>query len=71
MATGRPFLLAFKNIVEATGAVQDISNNSDISRQHLQRILSGNENPTLETLASALNAVGLTIEFKPVSVGGN
>ena len=55
------FLLALKNIVEATAAVQDFSNNSDISRQHLQQILSGSENLTLETLASALNTVGLTI----------
>ena len=59
------FLLALKNIVEATGSTQKIANKSNISRQHLYRILSGDDNPTLETLTSVLQAVGLTIDFKP------
>ncbi|MEM6866815.1 MAG: transcriptional regulator [Cyanobacteria bacterium P01_C01_bin.121] len=61
------FLLALKNIVDARGSVHGIANEADISRQHLHRLLSGNGNPTLETLASVLNAVGLTIDFRPVS----
>jgi len=62
------FLLALKNLVEATGSTKKVANDSNISRQHLYRILSGNGNPTLETLTSVLQAVGLTIDFKPVSV---
>ncbi len=62
------FLLALKNVVEAKGSTQTIANESNISRQHLYRILSGEGNPTLDTLSSVLQAVGLTIDFKPVSI---
>ena len=62
------FLLALKNVVEATGSTQTVANESNISRQHLYRILSGDGNPTLDTLTSVLQAVGLTIDFKPVSI---
>ena len=62
------FLLALKNVIEARGSTQTIANESNISRQHLYRILSGEENPTLDTLASVLQAVGLTIDFKPVAI---
>jgi probable addiction module antidote protein len=62
------FLLALKNVVEAKGSTQAIANKSKISRQHLYRILSGDGNPTLDTLISILQAVGLTINFQPVSV---
>lgn len=62
------FLLALKNVVEATGSTQTVADESNISRQHLYRILSGDGNPTLDTLTSVLQAVGLTIDFKPVSI---
>lgn len=60
------FLLALKNLVEATGAMQTVANEAKISRQHLYRMLSEEGNPTLETLTSVLQAVGMTIDFKPV-----
>ena len=60
------FLLALKNVIDATGAVKAIATDADISRQHLHRLLSGNGNPTLETTVSILNAVGLTIDIKPL-----
>lgn len=60
------FLLALKNVVDAAGAVKDIAEDADISRQHLHRLLSGNGNPTLETTVSILNAVGITLDFKPI-----
>ena len=61
------FLLALKNIVDAKGPLQEVASDADVSRQHLHRLLSGTGDPTLETLASVLNAVGLTIDFKPLS----
>ncbi len=60
------FLLALKNVVDATGAMQTVANEANISRQHLYRMLSEEGNPTLETLTSVLQAVGMTIDFKPV-----
>jgi probable addiction module antidote protein len=62
------FLLALKNVVEAKGAVQQVANDARVSRQHLHRLFSGQGNPTLETLASLLKAVGLTIDFKPMAM---
>ena len=62
------FLLALKNVVEANGSMGAIASESNVSRQHLYRMLSGNGNPTLDTLTSVLQAVGLTIDFKPVTV---
>ena len=62
------FLLALKNVVEANGSTGAIASESNVSRQHLYRMLSGNGNPTLDTLTSVLQAVGLTIDFKPVTV---
>ena len=61
------FLLALKNVVEAKSSTQAVANQSNISRQHLYRMLSGDGNPTLDTLTSVLQAVGLTIDFKPAS----
>lgn len=60
------FLLALKNVVEATRTIQTVANEANISRQHLYRILSEEGNPTLETLTSILSAVGITIDFKPL-----
>ena len=59
------FLLALKNVVDATGAMQTVADEAKISRQHLYRMLSEEGNPTLETLTSVLQAVGMTIDFKP------
>ncbi|NET36634.1 MAG: transcriptional regulator [Cyanothece sp. SIO1E1] len=62
------FLLALKNIVEATQVMQEAADDdTDVSTQPLHRCLSGNGIPTIETLALVLNAVGLTIDFKPLS----
>lgn len=61
------FLLALKNVVDATETLQENSSRSDISKHHLQQMLVEDDNPTLETLAAVLKAVQLTIEFKPVS----
>jgi probable addiction module antidote protein len=60
------FLLALKNVVNATGTMQTMANEAKISRQHLYRMLSEEGNPTLETLTSVLQAVGMTIDFKPL-----
>ena len=60
------FLLALKNVVAATEEIQTVANEANISLQHLSQILSEEGNPTLETLTSVLNAVGITIDFKPL-----
>ena len=60
------FLLALKNVVDATGEMQTVVNNAHISPQKLSQILSEEENPTLETLTSVLHKVGITLDFVPL-----
>ncbi len=60
------FLLALKNVVDATGEMQTVVKNANISPQKLSQIFSEEENPTLETLTSVLHAVGITIDFVPL-----
>ena len=60
------FLLALKNVVDATGEMQTVVNNANISLQKLSQILSEEENLTLETLTSVLLSVGITLDFVPI-----
>jgi probable addiction module antidote protein len=59
------FLLALKNVVEASGSIGKTARKTKITRQHLYKILSGEGNPTLDTLASVLSSVGLSLNFSP------
>ena len=59
------FLLALKNVIEASGTIGKTAHKTKISRQHLYKILSGEGNPTLKTLTSVLSSVGLSINFSP------
>ena len=59
------FLLALKNVIEASGSIGKTARKTKITRQHLYKILSGEGNPTLDTLTSFLNSVGLSINFSP------
>ncbi len=61
------FLLALKNIVDAKVSISELANKSQISRQHLHLLFSGKGNPTVETLASILQVLDLSIDFKPLS----
>ena len=61
------FLLALKNVVAAKNATHTVVKNRNLE-QWLDRILQEEENPSLGTLTSVLQAVGLTIDFKPVSM---
>jgi probable addiction module antidote protein len=61
------FLLALRNIVEASGSIAKSARKTKITRQHLYKILSGKGNPTLDTLASVLSSVGLSLNFIPAN----
>ncbi|WP_299413912.1 transcriptional regulator [Acaryochloris sp. IP29b_bin.148] len=65
------FLLALKNVLQANGKVKDIATEADITRHHLYRLLSEDGSPTLATLVAVLNAVGLSIDFKPAPEGNS
>jgi probable addiction module antidote protein len=55
-------LNAFKSVLEAQG-FSKISKKSGISRRALYKAFSKNGNPTLETLHSLLEAIGISILF--------
>ena len=59
------FLLALRNVVEASGNISAVANQSGITRQHLHKLLSGKGNPTLDTLTSVLKSVGISLSFEP------
>jgi DNA-binding phage protein len=63
------FLLALKNVINATRTVSFMKEETDISKQYLFQLLETNNSPTIETLTIVLHAVGLTLDFKPVAVG--
>jgi DNA-binding phage protein len=60
------FLLALKNIINATKTVSFVKDDKNISKQDLFQLLEKNNPPTIETLAVVLREVGLTLDFKPV-----
>jgi len=59
------FLLALRNVIEASRNVSSVARKSRISRQHIHRLVAGKGNPTLNTLKSVLQSVGLDINFEP------
>jgi len=59
------FLLALRNVVEAHSGISKVARESKVTRQHLHRVLTEEGNPTLSTLKSILEAVGLTLDFSP------
>jgi DNA-binding phage protein len=61
------FLLALKNVINATKTVSFMIEETYISKQYLFQLLETNNLPTIETLRIVLREVGLTLDFKPVS----
>lgn len=60
------FLLSLKDVIEANSSVSSISQKTRVSRQHLHSLLSTkNKNPTLCTLNSILEVLGLSLDFSP------
>ena len=55
------FLIALKDVVEASGGVGSLAGRVGLRRPSLYRILSKNGNPTLETLQEILEPLGLRV----------
>jgi probable addiction module antidote protein len=60
------FLAGLRNVVEARGGVRSVAKLSELNRENLYRVLSDKGNPTLYSLASILDAIGINIQFTPV-----
>ena len=57
--------LALNNVIESREASSDVAKETNISREELKRLVSKKESPNLMTLTYLLEAIGLTIDFKP------
>ena len=55
------FLIALKDVVEASGGIGELAERVKIKRPSLYKILSSNGNPTLDTLQQILRSVGLRV----------
>ena len=63
----KAFLLALKNVVQATQSMSIVKNKNetDNSQKQLLELLEVSHPVTIETLALVLNSVGLTLDFQP------
>ena len=57
------FLIALKDVVEASGGVGGLASRVSIKRPSLYKILSKRGNPTLETLQEILKPLGLRVSI--------
>ena len=54
----RVFLVALRNVTQAQGGIAKIAARSGLNRESLYRALSGRGNPSMQTLAAVLGALG-------------
>lgn len=57
-------LLALRHVVKAKGGMQALSQNTNIPRESLYRMLSPSGNPTLKNLQRIMECFGYTLTFK-------
>ena len=59
------FLSGLRNVVEARGGVRAVAKLSELNRENLYRVLSDRGNPKFYSLTAILDAIGISIQFKP------
>ena len=57
------FLLALRKVAEAHGGIGTLSEITDLNRQSMYKMLSEDGNPTLASLLSVFNALGISVKF--------
>jgi len=62
------FLVALKDVVEATGGMSAMAKRVELTRPALYKVFSKRGNPTLETLQAILEALGLRMTVAPAEV---
>jgi probable addiction module antidote protein len=63
----RVFLLALRDVAEARGGIRAVASETKLNRESLYRMLSKSGNPSLDSLASVLNACGLKLGVRSVT----
>jgi len=59
------FLLALRNVADASGGLGAMSKATELNRQNLYRMLSDDGNPRLSSLVEILKALGLELAIRP------
>lgn len=57
------FLIALKSVAEAHGGIGTIAKVTNLNRQSMYRMFSERGNPTVSSLLTVLNALGIEISF--------
>lgn len=59
------FLMALKDVADVYGGVAKIAQQARLNRENLYRMLSRSGNPTVASLNSVLNSLGLRLAISP------
>jgi probable addiction module antidote protein len=59
------FLVALKNVAEAHGGIGVLSQTTKLNRQSMYRMFSERGNPTVSSLFTVLDALGLEVSIAP------
>lgn len=57
------FLVALKSVAEAHGGIGTVAKVTNLNRQSMYRMFSERGNPTVSSLLTVLNALGIEISF--------
>jgi len=63
----RVFLMALRDVADAHGGIRTLSSRAQLNRESLYRMLSRSGNPSLDSLAAVLGAVGLRLSVESAS----
>ena len=63
------FLVALRDVTEAQKGMANVAKQARLNRENLYRTLSERGNPTLNTVGSVLEALGITVKFEPKERG--
>ena len=59
------FLLALRNVAEASGGMSSVAEKAHLNRENLYRMLSKRGNPEIKSIFNLLHAVGLKLTIEP------
>jgi probable addiction module antidote protein len=62
----RVFLMALRDVADARGGIRVLSRETKLNRESLYRMLSRAGNPSLDSLAAILNALGLHLAVESI-----
>jgi probable addiction module antidote protein len=66
----RVFLMALRDVAEAHGGIGAPAESSQLNRENLYRALPASGNPSLNSLASLLNSLGLRLAVQSITPAG-